>query len=77
MRAAEHTRMARHPPAGMEALVNAVGECLNAHSPMGPLGYWYPEEDAHGEIVVYPTSMELVRGAEDSIVTVGASQPIS
>jgi hypothetical protein len=62
--------MAQHPPAWMEALVDVVAECLNPHSPMGPLGFRYLEEDAHGELVVYPTPVELVGGAEDGTVVV-------
>ena len=62
--------MAQYPPAWMEALVDVVAECLNPHSPMGPLGFRYLEEDAHGELVVYPTPVELVGGAEDGTVVV-------
>jgi hypothetical protein len=36
----------------------------------GPLGFRYLEEEAHGELVVYPTPVELVGGAEDGTVVV-------
>lgn len=62
--------MVQHPPAWMETLVDVVAECLDAHSPMGPLGFRYLEEDAHGELVIYPTPGELVGGADDSTVVV-------
>ncbi len=62
--------MAQHPPPWMEALVDVVAECLDAHSPMGPLGFRYREEDEHGELVVYPTPVELVGGAADGTVVI-------
>ena len=62
--------MTQPPPAWMETLVDVVAECLDAHSPMGPLGFRYLEEDAHGELVIYPTPVELVGGADDSTVVV-------
>jgi hypothetical protein len=46
----------------METLADLVTEYLNTHSPMGPLGFRDLEEDAHGDLVGYPTSVELVGG---------------
>jgi hypothetical protein len=54
----------------MDALVDVVAACLDAHSPMGPLGFRYREEDERGEPVVYPTPVELVGGAADGTVVV-------
>jgi hypothetical protein len=54
----------------MAALVDVVAACLEAHSPMGPLGFRYLEEEALGELVVYPTPVELVGGAADGTVVV-------
>jgi hypothetical protein len=54
----------------MEALVDVVAEGLEAHSPMGPLGLRYLEEDTHGELVLSPTPVELVGGAADGTVVI-------
>jgi hypothetical protein len=62
--------MAQHPSAWMEALVNIVVDCMEAHSPMGSVGWQYHEEEALGELVVYPTPVELVGGATDGAVVV-------
>jgi len=55
--------MAQHPPAWMEALVDVVAECLEAHSPMGPLGFRYLEEDTHTNRAT--TSFTLVGHSAD------------
>ena len=52
----------------MAALVDVAAACLEAHSPMGPVGFRYLEEEARGELVVYPTPVELVGGAADGTV---------
>jgi hypothetical protein len=54
----------------MAALVDVVAECFDAHSPMGPLGFRYLEEEALGELVVYPTPVELIGGAADGTVVI-------
>jgi hypothetical protein len=62
--------MAQQPPAWMAALVDMVADCLETHSPMGPLGFRYLEEEALGELVVYPTPVELIGGAADGTVVI-------
>jgi hypothetical protein len=61
----------------LEWLVNlqdAVAACVEAESPMGPLGLSYGEEDGFWEIAIYPTPVELVGGADDgAVVTPGFS----
>ena len=69
--------MAQHPPAWMEALVNIVVDCMEAHSPMGSVGWQYHEEEALGELVVYPTPVELVGGATDGAVVATATFNVS
>lgn len=64
--------MVVHPPAWLNALVDAVANCLEPHSPMGPLGYRYLTETDITELIVYPTPIELVGGAHDGeVVTAG------
>ena len=47
---------------------------MEAHNPMGPLGYRWGEEDQFWEITVYPTPVELVGGATDgALVSPGFS----
>src|SRR5438552_16990427 len=60
--------MAPPPPVWMEALAATVAECLHAHSPMGPLGFRYREEDGVWDLIVYPTPVELVGGAQEATV---------
>ena len=60
--------MVPSPPAWIAALVATVAECLHAHSPMGPLGFRYGEEDGVWDLIVYPTPVELVGGAQDGTV---------
>ncbi len=55
-------------PLWLDALLEAVGACMEADSPMGPLGWRYGEEAGFWEIVVYPTQVELVGGADDGAV---------
>lgn len=51
-------------------LVDDIGGCMEAVSPMGPLGYCWNEEDGFWEIGIYPTPVELLGGAVDGeIVT--------
>jgi hypothetical protein len=49
-------------------LQDAVAACVEADSPMGPLGLRYREEDGFWEVWVYPTPVELVGGAHDGAV---------
>src|SRR4051794_22412877 len=51
-------------------LQDAVAACVEADSPMGPLGVRYREEDGFWEVWVYPTPVELVGGAHDGEVVV-------
>lgn len=56
----------------METLVDIVSNCIEAHSPMGYLGYRYREEEegqeAFADLIVYPTPVELVGGSEDGAI---------
>ena len=52
-------------PAWMEALVDVVSGCMEAHNVMGPLGFRWSEEQQFWEVIVYPTPIGLVGGATD------------
>ncbi len=54
--------------AWLDELVEAVAGCMEAGSPMGPLGIRYGEEDGMWLIDLYPTPVELVGGAVDGEV---------
>ena len=59
-------------PAWVEELVDLVAGCMEAHSPAGPLGYWYSNEGDLWVLAVYPTPVEIVGGAYDGeLVTPG------
>jgi hypothetical protein len=66
----ENTHVSHHDPAWIEDLVNLVSGCLEAHSAMGPLEYWYNAEAEIVELVVYPTPVELIGGEFDGAVVV-------
>jgi hypothetical protein len=51
-------------------LLEAVGGCVGADSPMGPLGLRYREEEGLREVWLYPTPVELVGGRHDGEVVV-------
>jgi hypothetical protein len=52
----------------LDDLLEAVAGCVEADSPMGPLGLRYREEEGFWEVWVYPTAVELVGGAHDGEV---------
>jgi hypothetical protein len=54
----------------LDLLQDTVAACVEADSPMGPLGLRYREEDGFWEVWVYPTPVELVGGAHDGEVVV-------
>jgi hypothetical protein len=56
----------------MTELVEGVAGCMEAHSPMGALGWRYHEE-ALVELVVYPTPVELVGGEHDGTIVIPGS----
>lgn len=58
------------PPAWLEALIDTVSHCIEAHNLMGPLAYWYGTEEELTELVIFPTPVELVGGATDGAVVV-------
>ncbi len=60
--------MAHRAPAWMESLVEVIHECVEAHSLMGPLGYRSLAQGDPCELLVYPTPVELVGGAEEGAV---------
>ena len=55
-------------PDWLDDLLDTVAGCVEADSPMGPLGLRYREEDGFWEISVCPTAVELVGGAHDGEV---------
>jgi hypothetical protein len=55
-------------PAWLQALVERVAEAMTAHSPSGPLGFRYREEEGLWDVLVYPLAVELVGGAHDGDV---------
>jgi hypothetical protein len=60
--------MEHRPSAWMTELVESVAGCMEAHSPMGALGWRYHEEEELLELVVYPTPVELVGGEQDGTI---------
>jgi len=58
----------------LNLLDDAVSSCVEADSPMGPLGLRYWEEEGFWDIWVYPTPVELVGGAHDGTVVVPGFQ---
>jgi hypothetical protein len=58
-------RMTAQLPVWLEALVDIVAGCIEPHSLMGPLGYRYLTDEDSTEVIVYPTPIELLGGAED------------
>ncbi len=54
--------------AWLDELVEAVAGCMEAGSPMGPLGIRYGEDDGMWLIDLYPTPVELIGGAVDGEV---------
>jgi hypothetical protein len=46
-------------------LVDAIGECIVADGPLGPIAVRYREEEGCWEIEMYPRPVELVGGAAD------------
>lgn len=62
--------MSSQPPTWLETLVDIISNCIEPHSPMGPLEYGYLLEEDIIELIVYPTPVELVGGAADGAVVV-------
>jgi hypothetical protein len=55
----------------VEELAARVAGCIEAHSPMGPMKWLYlDDEQGLGELVVYPTPVELVGGEEDGAIVI-------
>jgi hypothetical protein len=54
--------------AWLDGLLEVVAGCVEADSPMGPLGMRHHEEEGFWEVWVYPTPVELVGGAHDGDV---------
>jgi len=54
----------------LDQLLAVVGACVEADSPMGPLGMRYREEEGFWDVWVYPTPVELVGGRHDGQIVV-------
>lgn len=54
----------------LDLLLDAVTSCIEADSPMGPLGFRTWEEEGFWEVRIFPTPVELVGGAHDGEVVV-------
>lgn len=54
-----------HPSDWLEALVDETVGCMETHSPTGPVGYRYSQEDDLTTVILYPTPVELIGGEED------------
>ncbi len=65
-----NNRVSPQPPTWLADLVDSVSACIEAHSPMGPLEYWYSTEEEITELIIFPTPVELVGGAVDGAVVV-------
>jgi len=64
------TNEADEEPDWLDQLLAAVSACVEAQSPMGPLGMRYREEEGFWEVWVYPTPVELVGGRHDGRIVV-------
>ena len=62
--------MEYRPSAWMTELVEGVAGCMDAHSPIGALGWRYHEEEDLLELVVYPTPVQLVGGEHDGAIVI-------
>ena len=62
--------MEYRPAAWMTELVEGVAGCMDAHSPIGALGWRYHEEEDLLELVVYPTPIQLVGGEHDGAIVI-------
>jgi hypothetical protein len=60
--------MGRRPSAWMTELVEGVAGCMEAHSPIGALGWRYHEDEELLELIVYPTPVKLVGGEHDGAI---------
>jgi len=59
-----------HTPAWIEALVEIVGDCIEPHSMVGPLGFYYGDDEELWAITIYPCLIELVGvGADAEVVS--------
>jgi len=54
----------------METVVEVISECVEAKSPMGPLGSRSLAQGQPCALLVYPTPVELVGGVEDGAVVI-------
>lgn len=52
-------------PAWLESLADMVSTSVEAYSAMGPFGFRYHQDGADWELIIYPTPVELMGGAED------------
>lgn len=62
--------MAHRPSEWINKIAEAVASCMEAHSPMGAMGWQYDEDDEILELVVYPTPVELAGGIDDGGVVI-------
>ena len=67
--------MAENPSAWLSKFVEAVSDCMEAHSAAGPVGWRvYEEDDDTVELLIYAMPVELMGGEYDgSIVLPGFS----
>ncbi len=66
----ENNHMAQQSPVWMSSLIDVVYNCIEAHSSMGPLGFYYNQEGDFWEIIARPTSVELIGGALDGEIVI-------
>jgi len=62
--------MAQRAPAWMGHFVEVISACVEAYSPMGSLGSRSLAQGDPCELLVSPTPVELVGGAEDGAVVI-------
>jgi hypothetical protein len=58
----------------LEALISEIAELMTFHSPAGPLGYRYGDEEGFWEITIFTTPVEIVGGADDGEVVLPGFQ---
>jgi hypothetical protein len=53
------------PPAWLEKFIGIITNCIEAHGLIGPLRWYYLEEEEYAELEVYPTLVEILGGELD------------
>lgn len=53
------------PPAWLEKFIEIIANCIEAHGLLGPLRWYYLEEEEYIELEIFPTQVEILGGELD------------